>query len=181
MGVDGDQADGSSIAHPPQTLDHPGGFQAQTLVGQRFGQHDLVRFRAQFLAGRHDPFGLGAAVGRHDPVFRAPRLVDTQHATGSIGHAAHRARFVAAGTDRAQARQHPLPRRQSRPAGRFRGHQDQRWLTILVFPGHGTRDRIAVTVGAGDLHDRGFGQDGAGRPARPVGSVPIGSVPAGTV
>ena len=72
--VDGDQADRAGIAHAAQPLDHPRRLQAQAVMRQRLGQHEFVRHRAAILAGRHQPFRLGAAVGGNDAVFRLPIL-----------------------------------------------------------------------------------------------------------
>ncbi len=49
VGVDDDQADRSGIAHGAEPLDDAGGLQAEPVVRQRFGEHDLVRFGAAVL------------------------------------------------------------------------------------------------------------------------------------
>ena len=66
VGMNDDEADGSRIAHGAEALDDAGRLEAQTMVRQRFGEHDLAGFRAAVLTGRHHPFRFGAAVGGDD-------------------------------------------------------------------------------------------------------------------
>ncbi len=75
MRVDGNQADRASVAHPPQSFQHAGRFQAETvMLGQRFGQHDLVRFGAAVMAGGNNPLRLGTSICRHNPVLAPTTL-----------------------------------------------------------------------------------------------------------
>ncbi len=86
------EADGSRIAHGAEALDDAGGLKAQTMVRQRFGEHDLAWFRAAVLTGRHHPFRFGAAVGGDD----AAVAEDAENAAWRVGQTPHRAAFVTA-------------------------------------------------------------------------------------
>ncbi len=92
VGMNDNEADGSRIAHGAEALDDAGGLEAQTVVRQGFGEHDLTWFRAAILTGRHNPFRFGAPVGGDD----AAMAVDAKHTARRVGQAAHRAAFVAA-------------------------------------------------------------------------------------
>ena len=78
-----------------ETFDDARRLQAEPVVRQRFGEHDLAICCAAVLAGRDHPFRLGTPVGGND----AHRLPDRPPSTrpGCIGQAPHGAAFVAAG------------------------------------------------------------------------------------
>jgi hypothetical protein len=79
----GDQADGASLAHFAETLDHARGLQAQPVVRERLGKHDLTLLGTAVFAGRHNPFGPRAPIRRKD----AAMPVDAKNATRCIGEA----------------------------------------------------------------------------------------------
>ena len=162
--VDADQADGAGVAHAAQPLDHAGRLEPEPV-------HAAAARRARsrpasappsspggttippWSAGRSARCGRPAGRGRNTPSTRP----------GASVQPLERAALVAAGPDRLAA-----GRARARPgasAGRPRGSGAIRISGGGPSPSQptGRAMRVAIRVGAGDLHDRRLGQPSGAR------------------
>src|SRR6202035_1778098 len=116
------QADRFGIAHFAEAFDDARGFQAESVVWQRLGQHKLSRLGAGGLRMRNCPFGFGAPVGWDDTPIRMARPENAQNSGWGLTEPIDRAALIFARTHWTQPRENPITRRQTWLTWFFRHH-----------------------------------------------------------
>ena len=96
------------------------------------------------VAAWHNPFALGAAVGRDDAALGVAGFEYTQHTRRALGQAIDRAALILVGAGGPQPSEDPVPGRETCLPWAFRDHADQRRAAVGGVPDLGPSNRIAV-------------------------------------